>query len=429
MRRDSGCDIFLPPATHPGAAPCTGCVKMTDVPVHGSPRSRAVDVLRGLTIMWITAFHFYADTRGGPGPLTSSMFTRALEQMDPWSMMDMTARTLIALPSYRLDVFLAVTGLVLALSRPVPAIAFWRVRARAIFPNYWCGSIAAALLLVGLALLRSSVRGTAPALEISDGTLLGRGLYHFEWVDVVRSLSVVGRLQDTRTMQVVAPSLWYVLLAMQLYLVFPLLRWLMNRLGRWLFLGICLATMCLARQYVLNGGWLWPGFGASGTLIYFLPFRLLGPALGMVAATWVRPAGLQPSRSLSVALFGPAVALVLWTTWYGADSARDGIFGTALPLVLGLPALWTIASGLLHVPSGAAIITWIGRHSLSVLVVQDLLRLITGTTIALWGRLDALTWYLLPFYLVAVVALTPLWHAVPEAAAALVGWHRERTGR
>ena len=304
---------------------------MIDAPVHGSPRCQPIDVLRGLTIVWITAFHFYADTRGGPGPLTPSMFTRAWEQMDAWSVMDMTARTLIALPSYRLDVFLAVTGLVLALSRPVPAMAFWRVRARAILPNYWCGSIAAALLLVGLALLRSSIRGTAPAVEIADGTLLARGLYHFERVDVVRSLSVVGRLQDTRTMQVVAPSLWYVLLAMQLYLVFPLLRWLMDRLGRWLFLGICLATMCIARQSVLNG-WIWPGFGVPGTLIYFLPFRLLGPALGMVAATWVQRGALQPSRSVSVVLVGPAVALVLGTTWYGADSARDGIFGTARPL-------------------------------------------------------------------------------------------------
>lgn len=398
---------------------------MIDPPIHGSPRCQPVDVLRGLTIMWITAFHFYADTRGGPGPITLSMFARALERMDAWSVMDMTARTLIALPSYRLDVFLAVTGLVLALSRPIPAMAFWRVRARAVLPNYWCGSMAAALLLVGLALLRSSIRGTAPAMEISDGTLLARGLYHFEWADVVRSLSVVGRLQDTRTMQVVAPSLWYVLLAMQLYLVFPLLRWLMDRLGRWLFLGICFATMCIARQYVLNG-WIWPGFGVPGTLIYFLPCRLLGPALGMVAATWVQRGALQPSRSASVMLFGPAVAVVLGTIWYGADSARHGIFGATLPLVFGLPALWTISSGLLHVPSGAAIVTWIGRHSLSLLVVQDLLRLITGTTIALWGRLDALTWYVLPFYLVAVVALTPLWHAVPEGAAALVGWHRLR---
>jgi len=133
-----------------------GRVKMIDAPVHGSPRCQPVDVLRGLTIVWITAFHFYADTRGGSGPITPAMFTRAFEQMDAWSVVDMTARTLTALPSYRLDVLLAVTGLVLALSRPIPAMTFWRVRARAVLPNYWSGSIAAALLLVGLALLRSS---------------------------------------------------------------------------------------------------------------------------------------------------------------------------------------------------------------------------------------------------------------------------------
>lgn len=398
---------------------------MASIVVHGGPRSRQVDVLRGLTIIWITAFHFYADTRGGAGPITSSMFTRALGQLDVWSLADVSTRTLIALPSYRLDVFLAVTGLVLTLSRPLPATAFWRVRARAVLPNYWCGSIAAALLLVGLALVRSSVRGTAAAMEISDGTLLARAFYHFEWIDIVRSLSLAGRLTDARAMQVVSPSLWYVVLAAQLYLVFPLLRWLMGKLGRWLFLGICLATMCIARQYVLHGQAL-PGFSMSGTLIYFLPFRLFGPALGMVAATWVQRGAFQLSRFAAVVSAGPAVALLLGTVWYGAGAVRDGILGATLPLVLGLPALWTISSGLLHVPSGAALVTWIGRHSLSVLVVQDFLRLIVGTTIALWGRLDAVTWYLLPFHLAAVLALTPLWHPIPERAAALVGWNRQR---
>jgi len=399
---------------------------MGSADVPGSTRCRTVDVLRGLTIIWITAFHFYADTRGGPGPITASMFRRALAEMDVWSLTDLAARTFVALPSYRLDVFLAVTGLVLTLSRPVPAMTFWRVRARAILPNYWCGSIAAAVLLVGLALLRSSLKGTAGAVEISDGTLLARGLYHFEWGDLVRSLSVVGRLHDTRAMQVVAPSLWYVLLAMQLYLVFPLLRWLMERLGRWTFLGLCLAIMCIARHWVLNG-WALRGFGISGTLIYFLPFRLVGPALGMVGATWLRQRRtLQPTRMASVVLAGPAIAVVLGTLWYGADSARHGILGATIPLVIGLPALWTISSGLLHVPRGATLVTWIGRHSLSVLVVQDFLRLITGTAIALWGRLDALTWYLLPLYLVTAVALTPLWGPIPERAAALVGWNRQR---
>ncbi len=390
-----------------------------------APRSRSVDVLRGLTILWIAAFHFYADTRGGPGPISLSMFTEAAAQWEAWSVMDMAARTFVALPSYRLDVFLAVTGLVLALSRPLPPLAFWRDRARVILPNYWCGTVAAALLLVGLALLRSGITGTAVAAEISDGTLLGRGPYHFEWADVARSLSVVGRLQGARSMQVVAPSLWYVLLVIQMYLAFPLLRWLMGRLGRWPFLGTCLVTMCLARWYVLNGA-EWPGFGASGTLVHFLPFRLFGPALGMVVAVWVQRAAPQPSRRASLLLLGPAMTLVLATIWYGVDSSTDGIFGAALPLTVGLPALWVISSGLLHVPIGAGILIWIGRHSLSVLVAQDLLRLVTGTTIVLWGRLDALTWYLLPFYLLAVVALTPLWHRVPEGFAALVGWQRQR---
>ncbi len=398
---------------------------MTEGTVPGAARSRPIDVLRGLTIVWITAFHFYADTRGGSGRITASMLMDAAARLDAASLLDMAARLLIAVPAYRLDVFLAVSGLVLALSRPRPAIAFWRDRARAILANYWCGSLAVAGLLVVLALLRSSVRGTPLMSEISDGTLLARTFYHFEWMDVVRSLSVVGRLQNLRTMQVVAPSFWYVVLLMQLYLAFPLLRWLMDRLGRWLFVATCLAGMCAVRHFVL-GGSTWPGFGIQGTLIYFLPCRLMGPALGMAAAAWVRRGIPQPSRSLSAGLFAPAVVLVIGSIWYGTDSVSRNVLGATLPLLVGLPALWTIASGVLHVPGGAALGTWLGRHSLSLLVVQDLMRLVTGTTIALWGRLDPFTWYVLPVYLVAVVALTPLWHVVPETAAALAGWSRPR---
>ncbi len=399
---------------------------MIEAPHPSSVRNPTIDVLRGLTILWITAFHFYADTRGGSGRITVSMLTEAAARLDVSSLLDMAARILIALPAYRLDVFLAMSGLVLTLARPRSPIAFWRDRARAILPNYWCGTVAVAGLLVALALLRSGIRGTAWAAEISDGTLLARGFYHFQWADILRSLSVVGRLHDLRTMQVVAPSFWYVVLLMQLYLAFPLLRWLLDRLGSWLFVGVSLTAMGLVRYYVLSGG-LVPGFGIQGTLIYFLPCRLIGPALGMAAAAWLRRGIPQPSRALSIGLLGPAILLVLGTLWYGSDSASRGVFGAAVPLVLGLPALWIISSGLLHAPgSSAALVIWIGRHSLSLLVVQDLMRLVTGTVIVLRGRLDPLTWYVLPLYLMAAVALTPLWHVVPETATAFAGWRRPR---
>lgn len=383
-------------------------------------RCQLIDVLRGLTILWITAFHFYMDTRGGAGPVTLALFVKAFEARDWGGMLDISARTLIALPSYRLDVLLFVTGVVLMLSRPASPIAFWRSRARAVLPNYWLGTLAATILLIALAGLRSGLKGTELSAEIAGGTLLARTPYHFEWADVARSVSIVGRLESTRTMQVMAPSLWYVILILQLYLAFPLLRWLLNRVGPVWFVAICTAIMFGGRSLVF-AGWIWPGFDLASTLLYVLPLRLFGPALGMVTARWIERVSAPPPRRASMVLIVPALGAILCSIWIGADTNRVSLSGPALPLLMGLPALWVVASASLHMRRTTAILTWVGMHSLSVLVVQDLLRLVTGTTIALWGRLDPLTWYLLPAYLAVTVGLTPLWHTVPSAAAARFG--------
>lgn len=388
-------------------------------------RCQPIDILRGLTILWITAYHFHVDTRGGSGIATPAAFADAFGAQHWGAMLDIAARTLIALPSYRLDVLLFVTGVVLMLSRSTEPLAFWRRRARAIMPNYWLGTLAAALVLVLLALLRSSLKGTDLGAEIHGGTLLARVPYRFEWVDLPLSLSVAGRLATTRTMQVVAPSLWYVLLILQFYVVFPFLRRLLERIGPIAFLAVCAAVMCGGRALVFAGV-TWPGFDQNGTLLYFVPFRLFGPALGMVMARWVPTASAPPRRWISRALLAPALAVLVWSMWIGAEANQFALTGAVFPLLAGLPALWVIASGVLHSTRATAFFTWMGSHSLSLLVAQDLLRLVTGTVMSIWGRLDPLTWFLMPVYLALVIALTPVWHAVPAAALASVEGLRQR---
>ncbi len=380
------------------------------------PRLETVDILRGMTILWIAAYHFYVDTRGGAGDLGLPVIAAAFESGDAAALAHLAGRTLVALPSYRLDVLLFVTGLVLSFSRRGSVMSFWRHRARAVMPNYWLGSLAAVALLVTFALVRAAVRGTLVAAEISDGTLLARGPYHFEWTDIPLSLSVVGRMTSAPAMQVMAPSMWYVLLVMQLYLVFPLLRALLARVGPWLFLAVCMATMGILRSYVLAGATL-PGFDTASTLLYCLPLRLVGPALGMVTALYIQQLPSRPPPWASALLVVPAVGLVMWSIWYGAGVARS-LWGVTVPLLVGVPALWTLASSLSHLPRAAAVLTWTGAHSMSLLVVQDLMRLSTGMGIALWGRPDPITWYAMPIYLGVAVALTPLWHRVPEAVVA-----------
>jgi peptidoglycan/LPS O-acetylase OafA/YrhL len=382
-------------------------------------RLQEIDILRGITILWIAAFHFYVDTRGAAGDLRLPVFQAAFARGDVAGLVNLAGRTLVALPSYRLDVLLFVTGLVLSFSRQPGLLAFWKQRARAVLPNYWLGSLAAAALLVGFAWLRASVKGTPVEAEISDGTLLARGPYHFEWTDIPLSLSVVGRMTSPEAMQVMAPSMWYVLLVMQLYLIFPVLKWLLARVGPWIFLAACTALMYALRSYVIEGNTL-PGYDVPSTLLYCIPLRLVAPALGMVAALYIHRLPMRPSRLTAALLAAPALVVVIWSIWFGTPVAGPGAWGATVPLLVGVPALWMLSGGASHLTRTAAVLTWIGARSLSLLVVQDFLRLATGTGIAFWGRPDAMTWYVMPVYLAAAVALTPLWHRVPESVVSRI---------
>jgi peptidoglycan/LPS O-acetylase OafA/YrhL len=375
-----------------------------------------IDVLRGLTILWVTALHFYADTRGVPGPEAGAGAAwAALVAGRALDLVSVLARALVAVPGYRLDVLLFITGLVLSLGRPAPAGVFFRRRARSILPIYWTGSLCAAALLVGLAGLRAWLRHTPVAAEIHGGSLLASAPYYFEWGDIVRSISVIGRFENTRTMQVVAPSLWYVVLVAQFYVLFPAMRALLARLGPWRFVAAAWGLTCAGRWLVYRLGPV-PGFEVASTLVSFLPFRLASPALGMVAAAYV--ARLRGPRLHGALLLLVAFGCGLAAAWLGQDinAARNwrGFLGTTLPLAVGLPGVVALAAALARTRVAGATLRWVGMRPLSALVAQDLLRLTVGTMISLGVGLAPLTWILMLPYLLAAVAITRVWHPWQE---------------
>ena len=104
-----------------------------------------------------------------------------------------------------------------------------------------------------LAGVRAQIGGTPFGAELHSGMLLGGQPYRFEWLDIVRSASIVGRLESPRTMQVVAPSMWYLVLIAQLYLLFPWMRALLDRTGPLRFVALCMAITWTARARVAWG--------------------------------------------------------------------------------------------------------------------------------------------------------------------------------
>lgn len=395
----------------------------------GGRRNVVIDVVRGLTVLWMVLFHFYVDTRGIPGAdATAGRLFRALGEGDALGAASAAARAIAGAPGCRLDVFLFLSGLTLTLGVHLPASALYRRRAAAVLPDYWLGSLAAFLVLVGLAAVRSLVLDASFLVELHEGQRLAHERYPFEWLDLLRSAAVVGRLESPRTMQVVAPSLWYLVLVGQLYLVFPLLRAALLRWGPVLFLAGAAGVTIGLRAAVSHHPVL-PGFDPAQTVTCFLPFRLLAPAAGMVAAKWAarllpRPRGVLLAILAPVALVGLLVA-----TWIGRgiDSPGSGVgrVGGALPLALTLPALWVLASLAARAGPVAALLAWAGRSSLAVLVAQDLLRLVVGNALALTGELAAVTWPLAPFYVAAALAAGRAWQSLPGAGRRPGGGSRQ----
>lgn len=402
-------------------------------------RLPVVDVLRALTILWVTAFHFYVDGRGVPGADVASAGA-AWDALAGGNLVEAGAvavRSLIAIPGFRLDLLLFVTALVSMHGRPVAARTFYARRLRSILPQYWLGSLAVLGVCLALAGLRVVFGAQSFAWELREGARLAGEPYLFVWPDVLRSLSLVGRLENARTMQVVAPSLWYIVLVAQLLAVFPLLRRLYTAMGGVTFLLAAAAISWIGRAWVFAVEPL-TGFDANATVICFLPFRLIAPALGMVAAGWVpgRLSGREPlafGRRTTAAATAGAVALLVWAMWLcgGVNDPRTvaGVLGPALPLIVALPALWWLALRALADPRTSGLLRWAGTRSFSILIVQDVLRFLVGTVEASGVAVAPWTFVLMPAYLAAALLLARVWHPWPEAAAvAVTGWWTTRFG-
>ena len=381
------------------------------------PRLRTLDALRGLTILWVTVMHVAADTVGLPGADAgpSALWT-ALAEARPIEAARTVLRGVLFLPGFRLDVLLFVTGLVLGLGRPRPARVLFSHRARAILPGYWLGTLLVlAVMMIGAA-VRAAVGGAPFADELQYGSRLARAPYEFVPGDLILGLTVLGRFTAPAAVQVVSPSLWYIALVAQFYLAYPLMRWLFERLGPPAFLAVCAIVMLAARLAALGGAPLGP-FDVGSALAAFLPFRLLSPALGMVAAPWFRQHGERLQRTLSpTPMLAVATALLLLAGWIGSMLIPPvtllTIVGPSLALVPAVAGLWVVAAWALARPAAGRLLIWAGQASLALLVIQDALRFTVGTVQSLGVPLAPWLWWLLPAYVALALLLTRWWDPV-----------------
>lgn len=389
----------------------------TAVPAAAPGRVAALDAMRGLTILWVTIMHFAADTTGLPGAeLAPERMLAALAEGRMASVLTDVVRGALLLPGFRLDVLLFVTGLLLGLGRPRPARVLFSHRARAILPGYWMGTLLVTLVLIACAGVRTLMGGAPFADEVHLGSRLARLPYEFQFWHVPLGMTVIGRFIEPATVQVVSPSLWYIALLVQFYLVYVPMRWLMERLGTPVFLVLCTAIMLALRLAAIDGMSVGP-FDPASALGGILPFRLLSPALGMALAPWFRTNGERLQRLLSpTPMLVIGVLLLLVAGWIGSMLMPPAhLFMIAGPSVAVLPAvagLWVVASWGLARPSTEWFLKWTGQMSLGLLVMQDVLRIVVGTVQSLGVPLHEWLWPLMPVYVAVALLLTRLWTPV-----------------
>lgn len=323
--------------------------------MEGPGRLTWLDAARGLAMLWILTYHLRSDTAGitamGPAVVGAARSLDGLGRM-------------LADGGYQgvaLFLFASGTGLAIsAASRGTSrASAFYRDRARRLLPAYYMAVVVTGLALAGLA------RWSVPLLDHSP--------YRPGWAAWTASVTVVGRLGSASLSQAPPPSAWFIVLLLQLYLLFPLIWWTRRRIGPAAMLAIALALTVGCRYGVHTAlGWAhqpgqeayWLSVLAPARLAEFAGGVALGPALARL-------------RPWTVAALAP-VGAASWAAGASLEGGRWDAFSTTL-IIAGLVPLVAAASTLLsRLPGAGSALRWVGRRSLEIFLVQDAVRLGLG---------------------------------------------------
>jgi peptidoglycan/LPS O-acetylase OafA/YrhL len=365
------------------------------------PRLEWLDVIKGLSILWIVFFHCFGTYVHDqvPSPTGPEYYRRylALCGADDWlgtvfCAGKATAVAIARLGYHAVGVFLLLSGLGLALTLAATPSAAWsrwyRRRLLRLFPMYW---VAHLIYLVSPFVARP------------------------EPIDYRFLLSALGdRIYPIDSIFYYAnPAWWYFGLLLQLYLIFPVLFRLLQRTGLVRFLVFCGAVTITTRYVMMNviplpGAWVQGGFFGA---------RLWEFAAGMALGAAMR---VDPVR-VTAALFRPGI-FVLGIFLYAAGlysygsmttyALTDGLIGTGLFIVLAHLAHVLVNRGL------AASLARIGAYSYGLYLIHQPYVIYVGDRMRDFG-MPAFLAVTIVVMAVLVAILIPLERSVTRAVDAL----------
>jgi peptidoglycan/LPS O-acetylase OafA/YrhL len=351
------------------------------IPADG--RLITIDILRGLAILWVVIYHLWGASANGfvQLPLPRTYYQNLGERLrDGDAMATLTAFTdLVFRLGYNgVTIFMILSGMSLTISamrsrRPISLLNWYPTRLRKILIPYWAAWCLYLATLAAVALYRTQADGGTFSHNFQY-----LGLAHMMDFDRARAgLLIVPRLLYARHLNAPSPTLWFILVLLQYYLLFPLLLPLLRRIGPAAFAMMALAVSVAAT------GWLIGEYGSiAGRGTWWrawFPFRFFEFGIGIVIGYLMAEHPRALRRALSprlalLALIGLGLGLHTWGSWI---DVRNGYWDAisyqlvAAGFATLILALVVARPGAILTSAPARLIAFVGTISYTVLIVNE----------------------------------------------------------
>ncbi len=353
------------------------------VPLSG--RVIAIDIVRGFAILWVILYHLWTDIRfltilsvqdtfrAVPNEIAAGTFPGSLTAVSD---------AFLRVGNLGVPLFMMLSGLSLTLvamrrDRPLDAPRFVYQRFRRVMIPYWVGfvwTLAFAAVVAFVQWQRLGGEGFLHYYQHGDVKINGEQL--------LAGALLVPRMFANDLQFAPEGSLWFVVVILQYYLLFPLLLPVLKRIGPWLFLAAALAITLTALNIIV---------AMDGNLLVkrhlietAVPFRIFEFALGMTAGYLMveRPAFITEYLRVPLDIAGIVfIGGLLFIGGVMLDAVGvQGAFQVPM-VVLGMTliVLPLIAKtpGLVETTAPGRIMAWVGVISYTVLIVNEPLRSVT----------------------------------------------------
>jgi peptidoglycan/LPS O-acetylase OafA/YrhL len=387
-------------------------------------RLASIDIARGFAILWVIAYHTWTDLRfPNVYPVQADAFrevTRQFGDADVSGALAAAGEAFLRVGYLGVPLFMMLSGYSLTLSARARGAAPQREarllprRLRRLLIPYWAGFAITVAFACALALVQWQRHGGA---HFDD--YLRNGDINLHNDQLLAGALLFPRILQDEWQFAPEGSLWFVLVVVQYYLLFPLLLAALVRSGPPLFAAATLAVTLVALAVMvaangdLNQQRSWIEMAA--------PFRVVefGAGMSLAYALTDRTGALRLLRTPAVGAASIAAGLAAFVA--GCLIAPEDGYAAALqwPLIVAGLALVTApflakSAGALESAPPARALGWIGVVSYTALIVNEPLRSVTHTM-----RAEHATTAWLTLWVVA--GLLPLTFLIARPLALVLG--------